>query len=101
MTAFVVVELPMTMLVKLARVAIRDEKNPLVDVALMAVKLVVEAVPAERLDVVALVAVIPVNVASVEIRLEMKEFVEVLFVEINPVIVPEEALRLVTVPVVE
>ena len=34
-TALVVVELPMTMLVKLARVATRDEKNPLVDVLLV------------------------------------------------------------------
>ena len=38
MTAFVVVELPMTMLVKLARVAIRDEKNPLVVVLLVTTK---------------------------------------------------------------
>jgi hypothetical protein len=49
-TAFVVVELPMITLVKLARVARSDEKNPFVDVEfeevrLPVVKLEVDALP--------------------------------------------------------
>jgi hypothetical protein len=63
----------------LASVATRDEKNPLVDVALDATRLVVEA-----LTIVALVVVeLPTKRSEIDARVatrdEMKELVEVLF----------------------
>ena len=80
--ALVVVELPMIALVMLAKVATRDEMNPLVVVAFV---------------VALLVLVIPVIVATVAMRLEMKEFVEVELVKILPVEKRLVAVALITI----
>ena len=79
--ALVVVELPTIKLVMLARVATSEEMNPLVLVALDAIRLVVEALVIVALVVVELPTIKLVMLARVATREEMKELVLVLLEE--------------------
>ena len=72
----------------LAKVATRDEKNPLVEVALEATRLVVEALVIVALVVVELPTIKLVMLAKVATRDEMKELVLVLFVEVKSAKLP-------------
>ena len=82
MTALVVVEFPTTRLVMLASVATREEKNPLVEVELEAIRLVVEA-----LTIVALVVVeFPTMRDAMLARVATNE-------EKNPVVLVELVLK--------
>ena len=76
-----VVEFPTMRLVIEARVATREEKKPLVEVALDAVKLVVEAFVIVAFVVVELPMIALVIEARVATREEIKELVEVALVE--------------------
>jgi hypothetical protein len=90
-TALVVVELPMMTLVKLARVATRDAKKPLVEVALDAMKLVVEALVIVALVVVELPIIAAVKLANVAASEVKNPFVLVLLVEYKLVEVKDVA----------
>jgi uncharacterized membrane protein YjgN (DUF898 family) len=92
----------------LARVATSDEKNPFVEVALDATRLVVEALTIVALVVVELPTIRSAIEANVATRDAMKELVLVLFTEVRLVVealvkyplvavipVPEALLKLV------
>ena len=96
-----VVELPTIKLEMLASVATRDEKNPLVDVALDAMRLVVEALVIVAFVVVELPMIALVMLASVATRDEKNPLVLVLLVEKRLVEVKDDAdavLRVVWPP---
>ena len=94
-TALVVVEFPTMRLVIEARVATREEKKPLVEVALDAVKLVIVALVVVEFPTMR--SVIEARVATKE---EIKELVEVLLVVTRFVLVALTAVRLVVEAVV-
>ena len=80
-TALVVVEFPTIRLVIELRVAIKDEMKELVEVALDAMRLVVEAFVIVAFVVVELPMIASVIEARVAIKEEIKELVEVALVE--------------------
>ena len=86
-TALVVVEFPTIRLVIELRVAIKDEKNPLVEVALDAMRLVVEAFVIVAFVVVELPMIALVKLARVAMREEKNPVVLVLLVEKSAVAV--------------
>ena len=93
-----VVELPTTRLVMLASVATRDEKNPLVEVALDAIRLVVEAFVIVALVVVELPTMSEAMFARVATKEEKNPLVLVELVEKRSVAVrtvAEAVLRVV------
>jgi hypothetical protein len=77
-----------------ARVATREEKNPLVDVLLEAVRLEIVALVVVELPTMRLVMV-----ARVATREEMKELVLVALLEVSPTKLPFVVKKLLIVPV--
>ena len=97
MTAFVVVEFPTTKLVMEAKVATKEEKNPLVLVALDAIRLVVEALTIVAFVVVELPTIKEAMLARVATSDAIKELVLVELVEKRLVAVKAEAEAVVSV----
>ena len=77
-----------------ASVATRLEKNPLVEVALEAMRLVVDALVIVAFVVVEFPTISELMVASVAMREEMKELVEVALVLVKLVMVPVTVFKI-------